>query len=669
MKAPQANPSIPEIATPAEVPDGAHPSRVRFARWDGGPLEVGKGILSGWYYMRDPRAIEATLRWYDDAASLELLLAAHINWIWVTFSNGFSHATERPTQERLTAFIARCHAHDIRVTAYASMCNIFIADMRRQHPDVDDWLQRDADGNPIPYGAARYEGAPTRLLACLHHPAWRAWLSETVQRIVAAGCDALMYDNMWTDCRCDRCRQAWRSFLAAQGDSDLPWPESSVAMPLSEQVRVACRYDQFRLAQYQELYALVRQNALPANPRFLVYGNFNPLYQTFTLPTNNVVSTENGEEPGLVDGRLVSNFGLLRTLVGAGAGWRPVHVEYGCGRGRGQLRKHMDEAGVGATRFVPMEPVKHQLALAEAAAHGANLEITPEGEFLRDLHFREPAAMHNWRAIARYNRFLAEHEELYADTRAATRTVSLPSTGFRRLGADDRAQRSALIGALAERGVILDVCFEQDLRAESLDAYQVLLLADVWSLSPPMVEAARRFAARGGHIVATGQTGWYDRQFRRVETNLLAGLPGVSWLTDPAHAQQAPGASETKQGNFYEQYPQDPRQSLDEELTAQLAEKLLALDPPAARVQVPSCVLHHVTRDSRDRLLIHLLNYDDAPQPNVRVTMPATDTARWEWFSPDPLEEPPRLAASNSIEVGRLTCYGVLRATPVQHNP
>ena len=111
-------------AQPEEMPPWASPGKIRFARWDGGSLEIAKGVLSNWKYLYDPKAMEATARWYDDSRSLDLLLSANINMVWVTFSNGFSMSTERPFQEKLAVFVKRCHGFGIRVLARVVPCQL-----------------------------------------------------------------------------------------------------------------------------------------------------------------------------------------------------------------------------------------------------------------------------------------------------------------------------------------------------------------------------------------------------------------------------------------------------------------------------------------------------------------------------------------------------------------
>jgi hypothetical protein len=653
-------------ATAVSLPSWARQGRIRFARWDGGALETAKGLLSGWYYMPHPLSVEATTNWYENGRSLELLLSAGINCIWVTFTNGFSLATELPQQKQLAAFISRCHEHGIKVIAYASMVNVFIADMRAQEPGCDEWLQRTIDGSTIPYGAARYAGEPTRLLACLNHPQWRRYLTERVRRVGEAGGDGVCYDNHWTDCRCDRCREKWQGFQQGYGREKLPWPDAREALALSpeEQARLICMHERFRLAEFEEIFSLTREIGRTYNPEFLVSANFNSGYCTFTLPPNNMISTEDGLEPGYVNGLLVQNVGLLRSLAGASAGWKPVVVEYGAERDMGSLSDTIESGGVGATRFVPMKPRKHQLSMAEAAAFGAALEITPEGLFLRDLYFKEPRAMENWGAISAYNDFFRTHEELYTGVTTATGILSLHGSGCRRFFGASYPQRLELLRELAARKLVFDVAFDRDVTLETLRLYKVLLLADVWVMDDALIECVRQFAAEGGAILATGLTGRYDEKFKKRGTCALDDIPGVQWMQEPSRKKHlADGVS--GQTNVMDRYESSLEEDLDRTLVDKLAQKLAELAPAPVRVEAPPFVLHNLTRDPNGRLLVHLLNYDVGARPAVSLgpTGEAKAVELAEWFSPDADTAPISQEADGTVQVPGLERYGVARLT------
>ena len=83
---------------PPPVPAWARPGAFRLSRWDGRPVEVAKAVLSGRHHMFDPDNLQACTDWYSDQ-SIELLERARINWVWVTWSVGFSAQAERHQQE------------------------------------------------------------------------------------------------------------------------------------------------------------------------------------------------------------------------------------------------------------------------------------------------------------------------------------------------------------------------------------------------------------------------------------------------------------------------------------------------------------------------------------------------------------------------------------------
>ena len=77
----QDQPHPRPILDPASVPAWFQTGKFRSARWDGGPIEAEKGVLSHWvnYTEDDPRQIlQATRDWYNPR-TVELLRMAHIN--------------------------------------------------------------------------------------------------------------------------------------------------------------------------------------------------------------------------------------------------------------------------------------------------------------------------------------------------------------------------------------------------------------------------------------------------------------------------------------------------------------------------------------------------------------------------------------------------------------
>ena len=142
-----------KMLDPSMIPDWLGTGKFRSARWDGGPIEAEKGILSGWadYKEGDPiRMLEATRDWYNPR-TIEYLKLARINWAWVTWSNGFSPATDQKQRDLLGRYIRLCRENQIHVAAYISIGNIFWRDMFEQIPSSSSWVKRDVGGGPLFY--------------------------------------------------------------------------------------------------------------------------------------------------------------------------------------------------------------------------------------------------------------------------------------------------------------------------------------------------------------------------------------------------------------------------------------------------------------------------------------------------------------------------------------
>ena len=48
-----------------DLPEDAKAYNVRYARWDGGPIHIAKGIHTHWDYLAEPRSIYAMAHWYE----------------------------------------------------------------------------------------------------------------------------------------------------------------------------------------------------------------------------------------------------------------------------------------------------------------------------------------------------------------------------------------------------------------------------------------------------------------------------------------------------------------------------------------------------------------------------------------------------------------------------
>ncbi|HZC32715.1 MAG TPA: hypothetical protein VE640_05455 [Candidatus Bathyarchaeia archaeon] len=611
------------------------PGMVRYARWDGGRIHVVKGILSSWPYILEPDEVQAALDWYDES-TVALIEQAALNWIWVTWSVGFPPEDEALQQRQLEGYIATCHDRGVRVTAYVSLTNAFPDAWRRRGQPIDQWLQRDAQGRGIPYGAVTYASEPTRYLVCLRQPAWQAYLHRQVRSAVAAAVDGVLYDNVGSGCQCARCEAAFREYgrdvagrdfdrlpdfgHAASGIVDKVQRVVGVVPsgpPPDEQAAWLWRrfVDQTLAEQFAELAAV----AHGLNPDVLVYANHNLDMGTLAYPAADVVSTEDGREPGLADdGSRLHNGGLLRALVASSDGRRPIRIEYAVGHGRGAS----DAADkVGNSRFSPMAARSQQRSIAEAAMLGVTTEINPEGYLKGGLSRGDPWAVETWRAIERYHRFLADHPQLYVGAvSTATTAVVVPDRW-----PDADPFRMRILDAIAATGPDFDVVLDRQLSPARLARYDIIFVADIPVVTDEAAAALASAAERGATVVATPGSGRLTPTFEPAAVDLSARVPTI---------RIAPAASDARA----------------------VSDMLGAMAATPHRIEGPASLIRLVRRRG-SRILVHLLNLGD--EPIGPITLSGFGDLAPEVYSPDDAK-PVAERSTDGIRVTSLDLYAVL---------
>jgi hypothetical protein len=431
-------------AKPEDVPPWAEQGNFRFIRLDGGRIESWKAERTWWgkTFSAEERDVLTHIYDRDFDQMLDLLKQADFDWIWVTWSNGWSFEEENENRENLKKVIAHCHENGIHVSAYLSASNMFRKSAYRDDPETRNyglWM----------HGIPMFYAGPTksdlhiswdRRLADARKPGWRAYLLKKAVLAVDAGVDAIVWDNMI-------------------GYND------GLAQLLDDTQRMAER-------KAQET----------GRPKVMVEANVHIAPDRFAMnDINDLIWEEDGKDtPGVWDGKWqVDNARKIKFLNGEKELWQPLKYEndlYHCGP---------------RERCFP-SPAEQKLSIAETYTFGAATSRNIEGRFLAALIKGEPEAQEAWTAIAQYNHFLVENRELYHQVEPAAR-IALLSAEPRNQLADEFLKQSVFF----ETKVLdhLD-------KGAPLDRFKVLVVpTDLPKFSAEQKTRLNTFTANGGMMI------------------------------------------------------------------------------------------------------------------------------------------------------------------------
>ncbi len=436
-------------AQPEDVPPWAEQGNFRFIRIDGGQIESWKAERTWWgnKFSAEEKDVLTHIYDRDFEQMLGLLKQAEFNWIWVTWSSGWSFKDENANREHLKKVIARCHDNGIHVSAYLSASNMFRKSAFRDDPETKKyglWMHR----VPMFYAGPTKTDLQIswdRRLADARKPGWRAYLLKKAELAVDAGVDAIVWDNMI-------------------GYND------GLAQLLDDTQRMAER--------------MARETG---RPKVMVYANIHIPPDRFGMnDINEAIWEEDGKDtPGVWGGHWqVDNARKIKFLSSEKQLWQPLKYEndlYHCGP---------------REQCIP-SPAEQKLSIAEDYAFGAATSRNIEGRFLYGLIKGEPEARDAWTAIAQYNHFLVEHQELYHQTVPAARVALISAEP---------------LNPLADEFLKQSVFFETKVLAHldkglPLDRFKVLVMPpDLPKLSGEQKAWLDAFTAGGGVIIRDGKS-------------------------------------------------------------------------------------------------------------------------------------------------------------------
>lgn len=431
-------------AKPKDVPRWAEQGNFRFIRLDGGQIESWKADRTWWgeKFSAEEKQVLTHIYDRDFDQMLGLLKQAEFNWIWVTWSNGWSFKAEAENRENLENVIALCHKNGIHVSAYLSATNMFRNSAYRDDPETKNyglWMH----GIPMFYGGPTWADPHIswdRRLADARYPGWRDYLLKKAELAVDAGVDAIVWDNMIGY-------------------------NNGLAQLLSDTQRMA-----------------ERKARETGRPKVMVYANIHISPDRFALnDINEVIWEEDGKDtPGVWHGKWqVANARKIKFLSGEKQAWQPLMYEndlYHCGP---------------RERCFP-GPAEQKLSIAEAYAFGAATSRNIEGRFLCALINGDPDARAAWAAIAQYNHFLVEHRELYHRTEPVARIALLSAE-----------PHNPLANEFLKQSVFFEIKVLTHLnKGVPLDRFKVLVIpADLRTFRGTQTAVLDAFAASGGVII------------------------------------------------------------------------------------------------------------------------------------------------------------------------
>ncbi len=426
---------------------------------------------------------------------------------------GFGMAAERPEMEDAKRVAEIAHRYGLKVDSYIQWNTMMYETFFVEEPRAKNWIQRDALGKPIllVYG---YQQS-FRYRPCFANQEYLDYLKKIVRYAVEdVKTDFIHFDNFDLNpepdsCHCQTCVRRFREFLKTKyspekrkerfGFENVDYvnpplwnmqnpPEKMEIIfdpAIQEWIDFRCQIMADALHQ-MAAYAksMNSEVAIEVNPHGITGENRAwgaGLDHARFLKSTEVFWTEEENEPAyLDDGRLISK---IRSY---------------------KLARSFNNI---LLTYIANNPV----AMAECLSFNQTIGFAGEDPLPADM--------------LRYLAFYKKNRELYTGSEEIA-TVALlrsyPSITYH----NARAQLDAILmeQTLIQSHIPFNLIFDEHL--SNLSKYEVLVLPDSECLSDSQLTAIRQFVENGGGLVVSGATGMYD-EWRRLRTR-----PGLESLVD-----------------------------------------------------------------------------------------------------------------------------------------
>ncbi len=351
--------------------------------------------------------------------------------------------TSSEEYRRVKALIDRCHANNIRVTAFNSVGGLGIRDVL-MHPEKQSWISRDEFGNLV------WRAPDATFAADLQNEDYRRnVLLKGAAISIDAGVDELYYD--WS--------------IGGTGD---------VIHFMDE----------------------VRQLAASKNKNISIFGNCKG--NILVDEVADLTKTEGTSEAGVWDGKWVHNIAQARFYYASGYGVKSYESKYeGADPGVPNPGAHDVRDGM---------KVGWRKPIAEASAFQSHFAIAEANDKLLHGWIMQdnPIAVQTWREISRYLTFLSDHQDLYTDVTCVSKVAVVSPPHIPSF--EVTLKRDSLYNALAEANVMYDVVLLHRLTPELLSRYKAIVIPNIPWIDADQITAIRTYKKNGGKIYTIGSS-------------------------------------------------------------------------------------------------------------------------------------------------------------------